>query len=336
MAKSGGGISFKQINDDLNRRMYSPVYTLCGDEPYFNDKICDRLENEVLNEVERGFNQAVYYGKDIDTLQIVSAAKRYPMMAEKQVVIVKEAHYLKNLEILNPYLEHPLNSTVLVLLFRGNGQLKKTNTFKLLSQYVVFESAKIPDYKIEEWIERFLTQAGYKTDPSGIQLIAESCGNDLSTIENEVSKIFLNLGDRKTIAIADIEKFIGISKEYSVFELQNALSKHDLKRMAKIIHHFAGDTKNNSIIMIVSALNGFFTKALLLAPHLAKQDAALASIIGANPFHIREYRALLKHYNHAAIERILQGLNRIDLRSKGILNHTGDEDLYKELLILLS
>jgi DNA polymerase-3 subunit delta len=335
MAKSSGGISFTAIMSELKMRHYSAVYTLCGDEPYFNDKICDKLENEILNEMEKGFNQAVYYGKDIDTLQIVSAAKRYPMMAERQVVIVKEAQYLKNLEVLNPYLENPLSSTVLVLLFRGNGQLKKTNTFKLLSKYVVFESEKIPEYKLNDWIQDYLNQKGYKTDMAGLQLIAESCGNDLSTIENELTKIFLNIGDRKSISTADIEKYIGISKDYSVFELQNAIARHDVKRMGKIIHFFAADTKNNSIIMVISSLNTYFTKAFLLAPHLAKSDADLAAIIGGSPFFIKDYRVLLKHYHPRKIEHILHVLNQLDLKSKGILTNTGDENLYKELLIHL-
>ncbi len=318
---------------ELDLKHYSPVYTLCGDEPYFNDKICERLETEILNEAERGFNQSVYYGKDTDTLSIVGAAKRYPMMAERQVLVIKEAQYLKNLEVLNPYLENPLKSTVLVLLFRGNGQLKKTNTFKLLSRYVVFESTKIPDYNLAEWINGYLKEKGFKTDAAGLQLIAESCGNDLSTVENELSKIFLNLGERKSISVADIEKFIGISKEYSVFELQNALSRHDVRKVSKILSFFASDVKNNPIIMVISGLNTFFHKVYLAALNSSKSDAELASILGINPFFAKDYKAALKHYPSHKIEQILNSLNTLDLRSKGIMTNTGDENLYKELLI---
>ena len=335
MAKQNSGMSFKGLMTELDLKHYSPVYTLCGDEPYFNDKICDRLEAEVLNDAEKGFNQSVFYGKDIDTLSIVSAAKRYPMMAERQVVIIKEAQYLKNLEVLNQYLENPLKSTVLVFLFRGNGQLKKTNTFKLLSKYTVFESIKIPDYNLAEWIDGYLKDKGFKTDTAGLQLIAESCGNDLSTVENELKKIFLNLGDRKSISLVDIEKYIGISKEYSVFELQNAISRNDVRKVSKIINFFASDTKNNSIIMVISVLNTFFTKVYMAAPNSSKSDAELASIIGVSPFFVKDFKNTLKHYSSAKVEHILHSLNTLDLRSKGIMTNTGDENLYKELLICL-
>ncbi len=333
MAKQTSGLSFKGLMTELDLKHYSPVYTLCGDEPYFNDKICDRLETEILNDAEKGFNQAVYYSKDIDTLSIVSAAKRYPMMAEKQVIIIKEAQYLKNLEVLNPYLENPLKSTVLILLFRGNGQLKKTNTFKLLSKYTVHESEKIPDYKLVEWIENYLKEKGFKTDAAGLQLIAESCGSNLGKLVNELEKIFLNIGDRKSISLADIEKFIGISKEYSVFELQNAIARNDVKRMAKIINYFASDTKNNSIIMVISTLNSFFIKVYMASSHLAKSDAELAGIIGVSPYFVKDYRQASKQYSSARLENILHSLNTLDLRSKGIMTNTGDENLYKELLI---
>ncbi len=328
-------MSFKGVMTELDLKHYSPVYTLCGDEPYFNDKICDRIEAEVLNEAEKGFNQSVFYGKDIDTLSIVSAAKRYPMMAERQVIIIKEAQYLKNLEVLNPYLENPLKSTVLVFLFRGNGQLKKTNTFKLLSKYYVFESEKIPEYKLSEWLENYIKEKGYKTDAAGIQLIAESSGNDLCTIENELKKVFLNLGERKSISLADIEKYIGISKEYSVFELQNAISRYDVKRISKIINFFASDTKNHSIIMVISSLNTFFTKVYLAASQSSKSDSELAAILGVSPFFVKDYKYTLRHYSSAKLEHILKSLNRLDLRSKGIMTNTGDENLYKELLIAL-
>jgi DNA polymerase-3 subunit delta len=335
MAKQTSGATFLGVMRELEMKHYSPVYTLCGDEPYFNDKICDKIEAEVLNEAEKGFNQSVYYGKDIDTQSIVSAAKRYPMMAERQVVIIKEAQYLKNMDALNPYLEKPLQSTVLVLLFRGNGQLKKTNTYKLLSKYTVHESSKIPDYKLSEWIDGYLLTKGFKTDAAGLHLIAESCGNDLNTIENELTKIFLNIGDRKSISLADIEKYIGISKEYSVFELQNAISRNDIHKMAKIMDYFASDTKNNAIIMVVSSLSTFFTKVYMAAGHLAKSDNELASIIGVAPFFVKDFRNTLKHYSSAKVEQILHALNTLDLRSKGIMTNTGDENLYKELLICL-
>jgi len=335
MAKQGTGVSFNGIMTELKLRHFSVVYTLCGDEPYFNDKICDKLEAEILTEAEKGFNQSVFYGKEIDTLSIVSAAKRYPMMAERQVIIIKEAQYLKNLDVLNPYLENPLKSTVLVLLFRGNGQLKKTNTFKLLSKYTVFESAKIPDYKLTEWLEIYLKDKGYKTDTAGLQLIAESCGNDLSTIENELSKIFLNIGDRKSISLKDIEKFIGISKEYSVFELQNVIARYNVHKIAKILGFFAADIKNNPIIVVISSLNTFFTKAYMAVPHLMKSDVELAAIVGGSPYFMKDIRLTVKHYPHHKIEQILHALNTLDLRSKGILTNTGEENLYKELMISL-
>ncbi|MCB9251878.1 MAG: DNA polymerase III subunit delta [Flavobacteriales bacterium] len=336
MAKTAKKENFEQVMQQLSRRNYDMVYTLCGDEPYYTDKICEKIENEVLTEAEQGFNQTILYAKDIDTLDIVTNCKRYPMMSERQVVIVKEAQYLKNLDKLNSYLENPLSSTVLVLLFRGNGQLKRTNTFKLLSEYTVFESERVADYKLVDWIEKYLKEKGYKTDITGLQLIAESCGNNLSTIENELAKILINIGDRKNISVSDIEKFIGISKEYSVFELQNAISKGDIRKMSKIIHYFASDPKGNSIIMVVSSLSTFFAKALMIGPHQQKTDAELGGLIGINPYFMKDYRSLLKHYPAQKINHVLNTLNLLDLKSKGILSNTGDENLYKELLIGLT
>ncbi|NUM32736.1 MAG: DNA polymerase III subunit delta [Bacteroidetes bacterium] len=333
MAKQNSGISYTSLMSKLDKREYSEVYTLCGDEPYFNDKICNRLENEIINEAEKSFNQVILYGKETDTKTIVSSARRYPMMADKQVIIVKEAQFLTQLDVLNKYLENPLASTVLVFVFRGNGQLKKTSTYKLLSKFTVFESEKIPDYKIEEWIEGFLKEKGYKTDMAGVKLIAESCGNVLGTIANEIEKIILNIGDRRSISVSDIEKFIGISKEYNVFELQKAIAQHNVQRISKIVDFLANDTKNNPIIMVVANLYSYFVKIHLTAGNMSKSDAELASIIGASPYFVKDYRNAAKHYNFDKTEKILQCLNSIDLKSKGVNSGADDRDLYKELLV---
>lgn len=333
MAKQNSGINFSSLIGKLDKREFSEVYTLCGDEPYFNDIICDRIENEVLNESERSFNQVILYAKDTDTKTIVNSARRYPMMADKQVIIVKEAQSLTQLDVLNKYLENPLQSTVLVFVFRGNGQLKKTSTFKLLSKFTVFESEKIPDYKIEEWIEGFLKEKGYKTDMAGVKMIAESCGCELGTIANEIHKITLNIGDRKVISVSDIEKYIGISKEYNVFELQKAISSHNTVKISKIVDFLSNDPKNNPIIMVVANLYSFFVKIHLTATNQSKSDGELASIIGASPYFVKDYRNAAKFYNIEKTEKILKCLNIIDLKSKGVKSSADDRDLYKELLV---
>lgn len=332
MAKQNSSISFETLISKINRKEYSEVYTLCGDEPYYNDIICNKLETEILNESEKSFNQSIFYGKEIDTYTIVNAARRYPMMSERQVIIVKEAQNLTQLDGLNQYLENPLKSTILVFLFRGNGQLKRTNTFKLLSKFEVFESEKIPEYKIEEWIENFLKNKGYKTDNTGIRLIAESCGNQLSTIANEINKIILNIGDRKNIATSDIEKYVGISKEYNVFELQKAISTHNVQQISKIIYFLSIDTKNNSIIAVVANLFSYFTKLHIVAFNAGKNDTELASIVSVSPYFIKDYRNALRFYNVSKIEKIIKCLNVIDLKSKGVNSSSEDEELYKELL----
>lgn len=333
MAKQNSGINFNSLMTKLDNKEYSEVYTLCGEEPYFNDIICHRLETEIISPTDRSFNQAIYYGKDIDTSQIVNAARRYPMMAEKQVIIVKEAQFLTQLDVLNSYLENPLKSTILAFLFRTNGQLKKTSTYKLLTKYTVFESEKIPEYKIEDWIELYIKEKGYKTDNAGIKMIAESCGNELGTIVNEIGKIILNINERKTISVSDIEKYIGISKEYNVFELQKAISNHNVSRISKIVDFLANDSKNNPIIAVVANLYSYFTKLHLTAYNANKNDTELATILGVSHYFVKDYRSALKNYNVHKIETILNCLNSIDLKSKGV-NSTADEhDLYKELLI---
>ena len=266
-------MTYESIIKDLKNKVYHPVYFLCGEEPYYIDTISDYIEKNILSESEKEFNQSVLYGKDIDASTIVSYAKRFPMMSNHQVIIIKEAQEVRNLvakekddntksEFL-AYLENPLPATILVLCYKYKEVDKRTKLSNILAQKaVLFDSKKIYDNKIPEWVNNYLLSKSYRINPRAAQLLTEYIGNDLSRIANELDKLMMNVLQKEEITIKHIEEYIGISKDFNIFELQAALGKKNILKANQIVNYFASNPKNNPIVVAIGSLYSYFSKVL--------------------------------------------------------------------------
>jgi DNA polymerase-3 subunit delta len=330
------------ILKDLKNRKYKPVYLLHGDEPYFIDQVSNYVEDQLLSEAERGFNQTVLYGKDTEVMTVLNAAKRYPMMAEYQVVLVKEAQDMKwgrdddDKKTINPllgYLENPLPSTILVFCYKYGKFDKRKKTYKAIEKNgVVFESSPLYDNKIPSWIESFAGSKGYKIDQQASAMMAEYLGNDLSKIANELEKLMLNISAGQTITMQHVQDNIGISKEYNVFELQSALSRKDPFKVNQIINYFEANPKANPIVLVLGNLNNFFSKVLLYHYAKDKSPQSLARELGVNPYFIKDYELAARSYNYGKSMQIISLLREYDLKSKGVDSNAGPGELMKELM----
>ena len=330
------------ILKDLKNRKYKPLYLLHGEEPYFIDQVSNFVEDELLPEAERGFNQTVLYGKDTEVMAVLNAAKRYPMMAEYQVVLVKEAQDMKwgrdedDKKTINPllsYLENPLASTILVFCYKYGKFDKRKKTYKAIEKNgIVFESTSLYDNKIPSWIEGFVAGKGYKIDQQASAMIAEYLGNDLSKIANELEKLMLNVTVGQTIIMQHVQDNIGISKEYNVFELQAALSRKDPFKVNQIINYFESNPKANPIVLVLGNLNNFFSKVLLYHYAKDKSPQSLARELGVSPYFIKDYELAARSYNYGKSMQIISLLREYDLKSKGVDSNAGPGELMKELM----
>ena len=328
-----------QILTDLKKKAYKPVYYLFGEEAYFIDLIADYIQDHVLTEDEKAFNLSVLYGKDVDIATIIDTAKRYPMMSEYQVVIIKEAQDLRisgegNTNLFMYYLEHPQPSTLLVFCHKHGKPDKRLTYYKaLLKHAVLFESGKLYDNKIPDWITTYVKDNGYALSPKAAVLLAESLGTDLSRVVNETGKLFINLPKGTTITEDYIEQNIGISKEYNVFELQNALGLKDVLKANKIITHLSANQKENPLLVTVALLFSFFNKLMIYHSLSDKSSTNVAKALGVNPFFISDYSKAAANYKPDKLIRIISYLREYDLRSKGVDNvSTSETDLLKELV----
>jgi DNA polymerase-3 subunit delta len=328
-------ITSEEIISDLKKRIFKPVYFLAGEEPYYIDLIVDYIEEKVLPESEKSFNQVIVYGDDTNIPSIIDTARRFPMMASHQVVIVKEAQSLKKIEDLAVYLEKPLLSTILVFSYKYKTLDKRTKLFKLLESHgVYFESSKLRDYLIPAWIERYLMTKGIKTDPSASVMLTEYLGTDLHKIVNELGKLIINLpSGKQVITTSLIESNIGISKDYNNFELQKAVGEKDILKANMIIRYFANNPKDNPVTLSLSSLFSFFSK-LLIYHHIAdKSKNNVASVLKVNPYFVKDYESSAIKYNASKTIHIISLLRTYDLRSKGFEDPgTEPGDLLKELV----
>jgi DNA polymerase-3 subunit delta len=331
-----------EIIKDIKARKFKPVYLLHGEEPYYIDEVTEYIEKNVLTDAERGFNQTVLYGKDTDMATVLGAAKRYPMMSEYQVVIVKEAQDLKwakeegnskEAEFVQSYFEKPLPSTILVLAYKHANFDKRKKIYKAITKSgLIFQSDVVRDYKLVPWIEEFVKNKGYKIDQQASALMAEYLGTDLSKIANEIDKLTLNISKEIVINTDLVQKNIGISKEYNVFELQKAIAVRDIVKCNRIINYFGSNPKANPMVMVLANLNGYFSKVLRY--HYLTNKADAASALGIPPFFVKDYETVARNYNTGKVFQIISLLREYDLKSKG-LNSSGnvdDAELLKELL----
>lgn len=327
--------TFEVMMSDLKNRKFKPVYFLAGEEPYYIDLIVDYIESNAISETDRAFNQVIIYGDDTSVPAIIDTSRRFPMMAEHQVVIIKEAQTLKKIEDLSIYLEKPLLSTILVISYKYKTLDKRTKLYKSLdSQGMYFESARVRDYLIPGWIDRYLMTRGIKTDPSASAMLTEFLGTDLHKIANELDKLIITLpAGKPVITTALIEKNIGISKDYNNFELQKAVGEKNILKANMIVHYFADNQKDNPIMLTIASLFGFFSKLLTYHYLTDKSKNNVAAALKVNPFFVRDYEVAAGKYNAAKTIQIISLLRIYDMRSKGFEDPGTDHgDLLKELI----
>lgn len=331
-------MSAQTILNDIKQRKFKPLYLLHGEESYYIDLLSDSIENSVLDTAQRGFDQTILYGKDIDFATLVSAAKRYPMLSDYQVIIVKEAQGLKwkgDDSFLTKYIEQPTPTTILVFAYKHGKFDKRTKLYKALEKKgVVFESEKLYDNKIAPWVIDQLQQSGHRIQPQAAALMAEYLGTDLSKIANEAEKLMLNVPKDREISVLDIEQNIGISKDFNIFELNTALGKRDAVKAIQIVDYFASNPKSNPFVLVVGSLAGYFTKLLRYHYLPDKSSTAVAKELGVHPFFTKEYDLAARNFNRRKLFDVLAVLREYDLKSKGL--HAGpttsDGDLMRELV----
>ncbi len=327
-------MKFNQIITDLKNKIYYPVYFLTGEEPFYIDEISSYIEKNVLSEDEKEFNQTVIYGRETDVPTIVSYAKRFPMMSNYQVVIVKEAQQVNKIEELAPYIKNPLKSTLLVICYKYKKFDKRTTFANTIAKNsVLFNSAKLYDNKIPDWINDNLKQKGYSITPKASFLLSEYLGTDLSKISNEISKLIINLPENTEITDVHIEENIGISKDFNVFELQKTLGKKNVYKANQIINYFAANPKDNPIVKIISILYIFFSKLLIYHQLKDRSRNNIASALSINPYFVYDYENAAKNYSFEKLAKIISNLREYDVKSKGVGNISAkDGELMKELV----
>lgn len=323
-----------QLITDIKGGEIAPIYFLMGEEAYYIDAISQYIESNVLAEDEKGFNQMVLYGKDVSIQDIVSNAKRYPMMAERQVIIVKEAQNLiKTIEQLVDYAKNPQPTTVLVFNYKYKTLDKRKALYKTLSKTaVVFESKKIYEDKIPGWIQNFLRSKQISITPKAALMLTEFLGNDLSKIANELHKLEIVVGAQKEITPEIIEENIGISKDYNNFELQKALGNLDHKKAYQIVHYFAQNSKQHPFVLTISILYMYFTKLMTLHTVRDRNPGTVAKALGVHPFFVNEYIAVSRNFPMKRISGVLETLRIYDTKSKGVGANLSPKDLYNELV----
>lgn len=322
------------IVSDIKKGNLKPIYFLMGEESYYIDKISDFIEETVLDEAEKGFNQQVMYGRDATIEDIVGAAKRYPMMAEHQVLIVKEAQDLsRNIEKLVSYAENPQPTTVLVLNYKYKKLDKRKKLYKVIAKSgLIFESKKLYENQVSDWIRRVLSGKKYQVEPKAAQMLVEFLGTNLCKISNELDKLMLILPEGTIISPTHIEENIGISKDYNNFELRKAVGEKNVVKANRIIAYFAENPKNNPLIMTISLLNSFFTQLLLFHSLDDRSKNSVAKMLGVNPFFVDEYFFAARNYPMRKVAQVIAFLRDADIKSKGVGANQTNEDVLKELL----
>lgn len=329
-------MSFEQIKKDIQARKFHPIYLFMGDEPYYIDELTRLLENTILPETERDFNQTIFYGPETDAATIVTSARSFPMMSDYQVVIVKEAQGLKKIEELEVYAKNPLNSSILILNYK-NGVLDKRKKMyaEIQKNGIIFESKKIPDYKMPAFVTSYLTSKGLGIDSRSAQLLTDFLGNDLSKVVNEIDKLTLSLpANEKRITAELIEQNIGISKDFNNYELLKAVIEKDTFKAYQIVLYFQKNPKNNPYIVTLSVLFNFFSNLMICYWAKDKSENGIASELGfRNSYQARDYVTALKNYNAFKCMEVISLIRTYDAKGKGIDNpSTPAGELLRELL----
>ncbi|MBL7731169.1 MAG: DNA polymerase III subunit delta [Chitinophagaceae bacterium] len=328
-------MSVEKILSDWKKGSFKALYWLEGEEDFYIDKVIDFAEHHILNENEVSFNLTIFYGKDANWADVVTACRRYPMFAERQVVILKEAQQMRDVEKLEAYIENPLSSTVLVVSYKE----KKLDARKKFAKTVkekglLITTKKMYDRELPEWTQNMIQGKGLSITPKGLALLVDHIGNDLSRIENEIDKLSVNLGKRTSITEDDIEQYIGVSKDYNVFELQSAMAAKDLARCIRIIGYFEANPKAAPIQLVLPSVYSFFSKVFMVFGAGGSDEKTVASAIGVNPYFVKDYMQAARLYTYPGVEKVLLLLHQYNLRSIGVGDAgTEDASLMKEMVV---
>lgn len=329
-------MDFNRIINDIKNKVFYPIYFLTGEEPYYIDEISDEIEKGVLADMEKEFNQSVLYGKDINPSTIIDYAKRFPMMANHQVIIVKEAQDIDKIDELLPYVENPMGSTILVICYKHkkfDGRTKFAKTLNKSNKAVFFNAKKLYDNKIPEWITNYLRKHNYTISQNACALLADYLGTDLSKISNELGKLIINVPPKTEINVDHIERYIGISKDFNVFELQKALGIRNVLKANQIINHFGANLKENPLVKVNIILYQYFSKILIYHGLKDKSQNNAASALSISPFFVRDFQTAAGNYSPSRIKMIIGLLREYDMKAKGVDNVSiNDGELMKELI----
>ena len=334
-------VSFDSIMADLVARKFAPVYYLMGDEPYYIDQIADYIAEHALQPEERDFNQTILFGSDVNASQIADAARRYPMMAERQVIIVKEAQNVKNTEALERYFKQPMLSTILVICHK-NGTIdgrKKEYVRTIQAAGVLFESKKLRDRDLPGFIENYLSSRQVSIDPKSTQMIADNIGADLSRLTGELDKVILSLPEQdRRVTPQVVEDQIGVSKEFNGFELRDAIVNRNVYKANQIIKYFDENPKAGSIYSFLPLLFNYFQNLMLsyYSPNPKSQEAVADWLEMRSPWAAKDYMTGMRNYTGMKVMQIISKIREIDAKSKGLDNpNTPPGELMKELIFYI-
>jgi len=327
-------MDFEALMRSFDERSFKPVYFFDGEEPFLIDVLMDRLENGVLRPEERDFNLCILYGSETDTSRVLEEARRYPMMSERVLVLVREAQHLRDLKALSAYVSRPQTSTVLALAYKGKKLDGRTDLSRQLKKEAVyFTSEPLKEYQLPGWIKGHSLKGGLRIDDESAQKLADHLGNDLSRIDGELRKLRLVLPEGSRIDADAIERYVGISKEFNAFELTKALTNRDGAKLERILRYARANPKDLPLAMIIPLLFGYFSKILLLHNTDPGQQAARAKTLGVAPFALREYELAAKHFSPDRCLRAIKQLRNFDGRLKGVESGaTAEGELLREMV----
>ena len=327
-------MNYKEIISSISNKDFHPVYFLMGEEAFYIDKISDYIADNVLESQEKEFNQSVLYGKEVDVAQIIAEAKQFPFGATHRVVIVKEAQNIKNIDELESYLDNPQPSTILVICYKYKKlDKRKKFTKSLAKKALLFESKKLYDNQVPDWIAKYLSEKGYKIEEKAVFMLAEFLGTELSNISNELDKLMVIVKKEEKITANIIEKNIGISKDYNIFEFQQALGKKDILKSNQIVNHFSANPKAHPLVVTLGMLFSFFQKLMTYHSIKDKNKNNVATELKVSPYFVNQYSSAARNYSQSKLFDIFTHLKQYDLKSKGVNNtSTVDGDLLKELV----
>ena len=330
--------TFENISTAVKSRKFSSVYFLCGEETFFIDALVDLIEANVLNDMEKAFNQTIAYGKDLTTRQVIETCGRLPMMAERQLVIIKEAQALtlkaEDEEQFLRYLKNPVKSTVLVFAWKhGKPDGRKAFGKEMTKVASYFESKTLYENAVAPWAKKWLSERKFKIEEEAAELLVEYTGTELSKVANELEKLIINQTPGSTITLDDVATGVGLTKEFTPFELNNALGAKNRTKAYQIVNYFVANPKNGPLVMIVATMQTYFNKLYMAHQFRNMMDKDLAAAIKVSPFFVKDYKTAARNYSEQKMEQIFYILEEYDLRAKGVNNQGVKEgELLKELV----